>query len=185
MAQTKRVKFVTNVGRCRYPYLHKPDKQFNPEGTYQCSLLVDDIKELQKQCKQLAKDEFGVKAKVRMPFSKDDETGENIVKVKSKFKPRFFDSDGAVINDDQIPVLFGGSVVRLGGFINPYAVSGNKGITLQLSKVQVIEPVSGNADTDGFDKVEGGYVAPEIAEDKFDDTEEQEESQEEQTADRF
>lgn len=181
MAQ--RVKFITNVGRCRYPYLHKPDVQFNPDGTYQCSLLVDDVKELQSQCKQIAKDEFGAKAKVRMPISKDDESGENIVKVKSKFKPKFFDSEGAVINDDQIPVLYGGSVVRLGGFISPYSVSGSKGITLQLSKVQVIEPVSSNSETDGFDKVEGGFVAPEITEEQFDD--ESKKVDEGQTADRF
>jgi len=183
MAQ-KRVKFVTSTGRCQYSYLTKPDVQFNLEGVYKVNLIVDDCKDLLDTCKQLAEEEFGKKGKYRLPISVDEDSGEHIIKIKSKYAPKFFDSNGQMLAGKQVPDLWGGSIVRIGGTINPYTVSGQKGITLQLNKVQVIEPVdaSTSQDSEGFDSVEGGFVASEATvEDTFDDKEEETKD----TADRF
>jgi len=102
------------------------------------------------------------------------------MKVKSKYAPKIYDSTGQLMLGDQIPQLWGGSTLKVGGYITTYSVSGSKGVSLQLTKVQVINPVSGNSD-DGFDSVDGGYVAEEITEEAFED----EEQVEVQKADRF
>ena len=84
----------------------------------------------------------------------------------------------------QIPNLWGGSTLKVGGFITTYTVSGSKGVSLQLTKVQVINPVSGGGDQDGFDSIDGGFVAQEITQEAFDDGVEQEVVHEAK-ADRF
>ena len=91
MAQ-KRVKFVTTTGRCQYPYLTKPDTQFDAEGVYKVNLIVDDCQDLLDTCKQLAEEEFGKKDKYRLPITKDEDSGEHLIKVKSKYAPQ--DSEG-------------------------------------------------------------------------------------------
>lgn len=186
MAQ-KRVKFVTEAGRCQYPYLTKPDTQFDQDGIYKVNLIVDDCKNLLDTCKQIAEEEFGKKKKYRLPITTDEDSGEHIIKLKSKYIPKFFDSNGQMIAGKQVPELWGGSIVRIGGTINPYQVSGQTGISLRLNKVQIIEPVdaSSTQDNEGFDSVEGGFIAEGINddEDTFDDTKEEEETKE--TADRF
>ena len=58
--------------------------------------------------------------------------------------------------------------MKVGGFITTYQVSGQKGISLQLTKVQIIDPVT-SGDDSGFDNVEGGFVAAATEEDSFDD----------------
>tara|TARA_B110000977_G_scaffold93973_1_gene124265 strand:+ start:126 stop:674 length:549 start_codon:yes stop_codon:yes gene_type:complete len=180
----QRVKFTSPVGTAVYPHLNTPDTQFNPEGVYKTSLSMEDCAELVDMCHNLAVEEFGAKAKFRMPFSQDEETGNTVLKVKSKYAPKIFDSSGQIMVGDQIPNLWGGSTLKVGGFITTYTVSGSKGVSLQLTKVQVINPVSGGGDQDGFDSIDGGFVAQEITQEAFDDGVEQEVVHEAK-ADRF
>jgi hypothetical protein len=185
----RRIKFITPAGTAVYPHLNKPDTQFNPDGVYKTSLSMENCDELIEACEALGKEEFGEKAKFRVPIARDEETGQMVMKCKSKYAPLIFDSKGEVMTGEQIPLLWGGSTLKLGGTISPYSVSGSKGISLQLKKVQVINPVGGGEDGDdsGFDSVDGGYLAKEITKEEFEDAE-QDAAEEEvvsQAASRF
>jgi hypothetical protein len=185
-----KVKFTTNTGRAQYPWLKTPDTAFGNAPKYKTNLIMDwnEASDLVDKIQELVTTTFSTDAdKVRLPYKTDDETGETVITVKSNYSPFFFDSKGQPLVDDQIPDIWGGSLIRVGGFIKPYQVSGQKGITLQLTKVQVIEPVSGGGDGGGFETVEGGFVAQQILQkDTPDNDSEAEEAMEEATAaDRF
>ena len=56
-----------------------------------------------------------------------------------------------------LPKLGGGSTIKMGGVFNCYTVSGSKGVSLMLDKVQVIDVVNGfGGDDGGFEAVDGG-----------------------------
>ena len=164
----QKVKFVSPEGRAKYPWLNKPDTQFDSNGVFKTSLIIEDSKAFVKQLNDIAKEEFGAKAKIKLPYDTDEETNETFIKVKSKYQPKFYDSTGQILTGNQVPNLWGGSVIKVGGFITTYQVSGQKGISLQLTKVQIIDPVT-SGDDSGFDNVEGGFVAAATEEDSFDD----------------
>ena len=144
----KRQNFVTHKGTAQYPWLNKADTQFDSDGVFKTNLLVpqDQAKGLVDQLTQIAKDEFGAKASgARMPYKVDEETGMMSIISKSKFQPKFFDSKGQVVTNPP-----------------PLYVTGNNGISLRLTKVQIIEPVSQvGAGMDGFEAEEDGFVAEE------------------------
>ena len=168
MAQNSRVAFTTTVGRAQYPWLNTPDSAFGGEPKYKTNLVLEDSAALTKLITDAARQEFGAKAdSARMPFDLDEDTGECIVKVKSKYAPAFFDATGQEIFGAQIPALYGGSVLRVGGWASPYSVSGTNGVSLQLTRVQIITPVSsssGGGDGSGFGSVEGGFTAADVME---------------------
>ena len=182
MAQVKRVPFNSGSGRAQYPWLNEPDTAFGNDPRYKTNLIADDASALIAKIEALAEEEFGKDwKKVRMPFVRDEDTGEVILKTKSKYAPLFYDSAGSDLVGQQVPKLWGGSVIKIGGYMVPYTVSGSKGISLQLTKVQVINPVSSGEKKDGgFEAVEGGYVADDIMQEAFDNDEE-----ETTTPDRF
>lgn len=159
MAQ--RQTFVTHKGTAQYPWLNKADTQFDPEGVFKTNLLVpqDQAKDLMDKLKEVAQDEFGKKANgARMPYKIDEETGMMAIIAKSKFQPKFFDSKGQVVTNP--PNIFGGSIIKIGGVISPYTVTGNNGISLRLTKVQIIEPVSQTGSgLDGFEAEDDGFIA--------------------------
>lgn len=178
----QRLKFTSPSGTAVYPHLNKPDTQFNPDGVYKTDLSLEDCQELMDMAHNLAVDEFGATAKFKMPFKVDEETGQTLLRVKSKYAPKIYDSTGEILVGAQIPLMWGGSTLKVGGFMTTYTVSGTKGVSLQLTKVQVINPVGGGTSSnDGFDSVEGGYVAEEITKEAFEDVVEQTEAQ----ADKF
>ena len=115
-----------------------------------------DATPLMELIKQVKSDNFAPKDKVHLPYSKDDETGEIIFKVQSKYKPKYVDSSGSPIPEDKVPLMFGGSELKAKGMLDPYSGS-SKGISMRLSAVQVIKPVAGS--DDNFESVDGGYVA--------------------------
>mgnify|MGYP000678068769 CR=1 FL=1 len=160
----KRQTFTTHKGTAQYPWLNKADTQFDSDGVYKTNLLIpkDQAKDLIEKLTEIAKDEFGAKASgARMPFKVDDETGMMSIISKSKFQPKFFDSKGQVVTNP--PPLYGGSIIKIGGVISPYTVTGNNGISLRLTKVQIIEPVSQvGADSEGFEAEDDGFVAEEF-----------------------
>ncbi len=178
-----KISFTTSVGRAHYPWLNKPDTAFGNEPKYKTGLILEEKDKLLTQIRDVAVDEFGAKAanKAHLPFKTDEETGETILTTKSKYAPAFFDSSGQNLVDAQVPQLRSGSELRVGGFIAPYSVNGKNGISLQLTRVQVVNPVGGGEGQDGFDAVEGGFVGDELTQEAFD----AESVSEEATADRF
>ena len=189
----KKVKFTSPQGRAQYPWLNEPDTAFGGEPKYKTNLIVQDAAGLVSQLEKIAEEQFGSEwSKARMPFKTDDETGETVFITKSKYVPHFFDSKGQNLVGTQVPKLWGGSVLKVGGYIAPYTVSGSPGITLQLTRVQVIDPVSssgGGSNGEGFEAVsEGGFVGEDvITQETFDATEEEdlETAQVAASADRF
>ena len=157
-----RTNFRTYKGRAVYPWLNQPDTKFHkPDGIYKCGLRVpgDQAKEIMEAAMILAKEALGKKAdNARMPWERDEETGEIVFKTKSKYKPKFHDSKGSVIPENSIPPMYGGSVLKLKGTMTPYDTGSNWGVTMNLTAVQIIEPVSQPQDSDGFDAEEGGFV---------------------------
>jgi hypothetical protein len=183
MAQVNKVKFISDQGRAQYPWLNRPDTAFGGEPKYKTRLIVEDGSELRQLCSEVAEEEFGSKAsRSRMPFDIDEDTGETVLRVSSKYAPMFFDATGQPLVEKQVPNLWAGSILRIGGYAAPYTVNGATGVSLQLTKVQVIEPVQGSGA--GFEAVEGGFVASEMTQDDF-DNEEQVLAEETEPADRF
>ena len=161
--KTKKATFKTPQGIAQYPYLNKPDTQFDSDGIYKVNVRLpsDKAKQLIDAVRNAAKEAFGDKAKSAiLPFSNDEETGDIIVKTKSKYQPAICDSSGAVIPSHSLPTIFGGSEVKVAGTLFPYNAGGRHGISLQLGAVQVIK-LSENSNTVGiqFGAVEGGFVA--------------------------
>ena len=163
MSTKQKTIFITQKGFAQYPWLNKPDTQFDPDGVYKCNLIVptDQTKELKAAVKKVAEEEFGKDKfkNARMPFKIDEETGHTVIVTKSKFEPKFCDATGNIITCD-VPKLWGGSTLKLAGYISPYSAAGNIGISLHLTKVQIINPVGGDAD-DGitFGEEKDGFVA--------------------------
>ena len=172
---TQRQTFVTHKGTAQYPWLNIADTQFDADGVYKTNLLVpqDQAKELTDRLSEIAQDEFGKKAgNARMPYKIDEETGMMAIIAKSKFQPKFFDSKGQVVSNP--PNLFGGSVIKIGGVISPYTVTGKNGISLRLTKVQIIEPVSQTGSgLDGFEAEDDGFVAEEFTNEDTDEKEDE------------
>lgn len=173
MAQAK-LPYQTNKGRAQYPWLTSPDTKYDSDGVYHTSLIVpaDQAKAIIDQVKEFAKDEMGKKAQTaQMPFKSDPVTGEIVFTAKTKFEPKFYDSSGAILVGNKIPKLYRGSVLKLGGNFTIYDLGSNHGVKMNLSKVQVIELGDPNQDdSEGFDAVEGGFIAQAVAADTFDDS---------------
>ena len=160
---TSRVNYLTYKGRAYYPWLQTPDTQFHDEGVYKTGLKVpaDQATEIMEAAKAVAVEALGAKRAdgCRYPWKADEETGEIVFTAKSRYKPKFFDSKGMLIPEGQVPRLYSGSVLRLKGSITSYDKGANAGVLMNLSEVQVIEPVTEPQGTsEGFDAVDGGYT---------------------------
>ncbi len=155
--------FKTPRGIAMYPYLNRPDTQFDTNGKYKVNLRMkkEDAKPLVDAVKKAAEEEFGAKAKsAKLPFKTDEDTGDLIVVTGSKFVPKMLDSQGTTIPPHNAPEIFGGSELILGGNMYAYNAGGSIGISMQLGGVQIIslaDSINGQGLT--FDKVEDGFVA--------------------------
>lgn len=137
----KTTPFKTPKGTAMYPWLNVADTQFNNEGIFKVNLRMspDEAKPIVDEIKEIAKEAFGNDAKTAtLPIKKDEDTGDVILMTKSKFKPRFVDSQGEQIAEDAVPTIFGGSELKVGGQLYPYKAGGRHGVSLQLGAVQII-----------------------------------------------
>jgi len=158
---TKKAPFQTPKGVSKYAWLNRPDDVFNKENPkYSVDLRVSeaDAKELMDAAKQVANDNFG-SSKCKMPFAKDDETGDVLFKIRSKYQPKFVDSQGSLIAPEDLPQIAGGTVLRVKGSFSPYSVQGN-GISMMMTAVQVVDLVEAKIE---FEPEEGGFVATQKA----------------------
>ena len=169
-----KINFTTTEGVAMYPWLNKPDTQFDANGQFKVNLRVsnDNAKEMKKLVMDAAKEAFGeAKAKTaQLPFKKDEETGDVVIVTKSKFRPKVADGTGKLINDNNVPPIHGGSTLKLSGNVYPYTAGGRHGVSLQLGAVQLIQLAEGSNASASFAPVEGAYVAPDMTqeEDSYD-----------------
>ena len=157
-----KITFSTPKGIAAYPYITRPDYEYNSEGLYKTKLKMPeaDAAPLMKTIKELADSEFGAKAKnARMPFTKVEDTGEIEFTTKSKFKPAVVDSTGKAIPEHSVPPIFGGSTLKVAGTLYAYNAGGNIGVSLQLGGVQIVELSEGGNGAVSFAAEEGGFVA--------------------------
>jgi hypothetical protein len=156
MAKIQKINFQTPIGVAKYPHLLKPDTAFDSEGKYKTELILplSDATPLMKIINDAAKEEHG-KSNYRVPYVKDEETGEVAFKFQSKFMPDFYDTSGQVVPPQQLPKIGGGSRLKLKGFLNVYQVSGSAGVAITLQAVQIVEAMQGMNGT-GFGAIEGG-----------------------------
>lgn len=166
---------TTPTGVALYPWLNKPDTEYNKDGEYKVNLvlsqkdakpIIDSINEIfSENIKNEMKKQNKKTIKTANPPYADEldddgkPTGNIIFKFKSKaaYKPAIFDASGeTVIN----PQIWGGSEIRVNAALYPYFVSTiGAGVSLKLRAVQVIALVEGSegAGRFGFEKT-SGYV---------------------------
>lgn len=174
----KYLKITTPLGIAKWPWLTKADTKFDAAGVYKTDLLLSssDTKSIASQLKAFYEKHFP-NTKGKMPYKKevDDtgkETGDYIFKFKTKNKPAVFDASGKPMKDVNV---FGGSKIKVSGTASPYSAAGNKGITLYLNAVQVIDLVTGDTGSSssfGFNAEEGyTHQAGETESVEFENTE--------------
>jgi hypothetical protein len=175
--------FTTPVGVANYPYISKPDTQFDAEGVYKVTLAVpeDEAKpvidlinaELLAGVKALKESKPKTKFKsAPLPYAKEldddgNETGNVLIKFKSKaaYKPSVFDAkNNPMINHN----IWGGSEIKVNGAIAFYSSpSIGQGVTLRLRAVQVIQYVEGSDGAGKFNfEEEDGYVTTSSSEEE-------------------
>ena len=166
----KKNPFVSGVGTARYAWIHpdRPDTAFNADGEYKLQLILDPkaAQRIMSVIDSVVADAFPSedKSKLSIPVDTEEETGNVILKMKSKFPPKYTDASGAPIVGSNIPNVWGGSTLQAYGNVKAYEVNKQqRGISLQLNTVQVIALVEGGK-PEGFEAVEG-YTAPAEAED--------------------
>ena len=166
------IAITTPTGVAQYPWLSKADTKWNEEGEFKTNLILSEadaepliktISDVFAENVKTTTEETGKAPKTATPpfaqeFGDDGKpTGNMIIRLKSKFKPKIFDASGKLMTESNI---WGGSEIRVNAQVVPYftALIGC-GVSLRLSAVQVIKYVEGgtnsNADNFGFNPVEG------------------------------
>ena len=171
MGNTK-VNFRSAEGIARYPRLTNAD-ELDDKFKTQLIMSAEAAKPLMAMCLEAGEEAFGPKGvdKLKMPWKIDEDTGDVVFVVKTKYQPKFVDGATTPIHFDNVPKIYSGSKLKVVGTIGDYELSKvNKGINLNLNKVQILSLSDGNFDDDGegFDAVEGGYVAPKVSKDADD-----------------
>ena len=169
----KNVRYTTNAGVAKYPWLNKPDTKFDSDGVYKVDLAFDkksDIAELHKLCAEAVKDAAirnKTKKMAKLPIfeevdDQENKTGRWIVRCKVKCrpdwdrKPKLFDASGK-----RIDVNVGGGTVMKANvelYVWDSRLDG-VGVTLQPRAIQIIDlvesEIGGSAETYGFVEEEG------------------------------
>ena len=155
------VKFVTAAFSAAYPSLDKPDTtSAYPSNAYEVTALLqqddtDTLKSLQEAINQAAKSEWpNAKADDYKSPLRNLEDGGIKVKFKSKSKPPMQDSGGNRLPDDV--KIFGGDLIRVAGSAKAYTVGPQKGVTLYLNNVRLVEKRA--TGSDDFGGPEDGFV---------------------------
>ena len=190
MSKMNYAKIVTPVGVSQFCWLNVPDTKFDETGHYKTNLIVNAkegqaiVKSINEEVKKAvtigAEKSNGKEVKkANLPFEEEyvegKPTGNLIFKFKTKAKimtkdgkvipnkVAIFDSQGKPMTDISI---WSGSEMKVSAELIPYftAMAG-AGVSLRLRAVQItklVEGVNANSAGHGFDKVEDGYVAPEV-----------------------
>jgi hypothetical protein len=193
----KNITITTPKGIAVYPWLNKADDKFG-DPVYKTDLKIELglTEDLTSKVDDVFADFFADKKESEsgnyadiyaedMPFYEEDGLLILRAKLNKQGKNRktqetwenkmaFFDSQGVPIPADRLPKIGGGSILRLGVEVNPYAMAEvvgkgkNKitnlkcGISLRIKAVMVIEArneaVAPSSSEFGFEAEEGGYA---------------------------
>lgn len=139
----------------KWAHLHQPDVYKN-KATHNITVPFDG--ELKKQLEEACAAVNGSKINGVQKKRADDPGTYIKFKTTSYIEQgRFPCVDSNAKETNVVP--FGGDTVRLR--LTPFVVvDDNNSVTFFLSGVQIINKVSSDLGTGGFDKVDGGYVAP-------------------------
>ena len=151
-------KYTSEIGSAIWPHLNEPDTRFNTDGEYNTKLTLPAETKLVKMVQDMLKAEFKKPLPNRpwqLPYEVDD-NGDFVFKFKSSYAPYFFDSRGKMLQAEDVPLLRSGCKLRIGGKMNAYEVSGRQGVSIKLSRIQIVEV--GDVES-GFDDLGDGYVA--------------------------
>ena len=158
-----------------FPHLTKPDEKYN---VYTANGVDDPNSAAMKAAKALiakAIETFGLDAEgLKLPLTKEMvkdpkapegakkpkkiASGKLVLKSKSQRAPALFDAKGNPIDPKAVNPR-GGTIARVQGFLSPYDMSGQEGISFTLTGVQIIKLVEGGFAAK-FDAYEGedGYT---------------------------
>lgn len=155
------------IAEAMYPFVVVPDTRFNPEGTYSIDLRLDpkenkdhnlflgNLKKSFESCVGKNKP-----YKPEIDKASEESTGLWIVKFKSKFGVKLFDSKGTLMDGTRKHNFIGNeSKIKISYTEGTYTQNGG-GLSLYLQAVQVIVLIEwdgGNAEDYGFGE-EKGYV---------------------------
>ena len=189
MAKNSYVKIVSPEGVSKYAWLTQPDTKFDKDGHYKVNLvvsaeeaqsLIKQIDDEMKKSLEIAKEKNkgkNIKA-ANVPYENETVEGKETGNIEFKFKRKaqviasdgkvipfkiaLFDSSGKPIIDTNV---WSGSKMKVSAELVPwYTAMAGAGVSLRLRAAQITELVeggAGSAEGYGFDKVEGGFVAPE------------------------
>ena len=153
------VRFATEPFSASFPSIHEPDTTSKyPSGKYEVSAFLDEaedaatIRIMRDAVKKAAEAEWpGINIEgIRSPLKQQDD-GRLRVTFKSKSKPTTQDAGGNALPQD---VLIGmGDLIRVAGNAKAYSTAGNKGVTLYLNAVRLIDKRSSD---DGSGEPFGG-----------------------------
>jgi hypothetical protein len=167
MAKKKAPVEVTPTGVAAYAWLDKPDTKFDDEGKYKITLVLpkdgegnkefaETLIEAHEKCGGHAGNcpvKDGDKPLGKADAPKEEFQGSFLVNAKSKFKPKFVDAKKVPLPEN-IRIM-SGDVVRAAFTRFDF----DRGMSLRLAAVQLIEKRSTGADASGaFDEVEGFTV---------------------------
>jgi len=146
----------TPKGEAIYPYIKRPDTQFDDKGKYKVALMVDptneEVASWLKELKALVP-EGG-----NSPIKVNDE-GKVIVNFSSQFAPKVYDADAKEIPLEGVPEIGPGTVCKIAYRENVWKVNRNEGLGLYLQGFQIIELSEYDG---GFEKEEGYTASPEV-----------------------
>jgi len=183
MAKNKLPIIISPKGYAAYAWLAKKDTKFNKEGVYKVTLVLDKenidegrlnygkeavpgqdwIKAVRQICKDAgATTDIGGDG---CPIKDGDKTGKEefagkyLLPVKSSYKPALIDTRGNEL-PPQVPV-YSGDLIKVA--LQPVAntVKGTTYVSLYLSKVMLIEKLTGGAGDVSMFGEEDGYQVSE------------------------
>ena len=170
MATPKSITATFGPFTLSFPNINKPDDKYL---VYTANGVEDPTSPEMKAAQAILKDaiaQFGLDTDgLKLPLSKQMvkdpndtskkpkkvATGKLIFKAKSKRPPMVVDAAGNPI-DVRNTFINGGTRARIQGFLKPYDMSGNEGISFTLTGIQIIELAERQSAS--FDAYEGGYV---------------------------
>ena len=162
----EKIVLLTPAAKTRYSHLNAPDTKFDRDGIYKTTLVLDqnheDTKTFVRQIEEAARTHFWADAaKVNLPLSTDEGTGELLFKAKTKFAPKFVDSEGVLLNAKTAPNVYSGSTVRMYVKLEPTEAKGQYYLSSFIQIVQILHVVEDSVGSQDFvfPTVEDGFKA--------------------------
>lgn len=166
MSVKDKIVVMTPVAKTRYSHLNQPDTKYDKDGVYKTTLVLDkdneETKAFVRQIEEAARACFGADAaKVHIPLETDEETGQLLFKAKTKFAPKFVDSEGVYLNPANVPNVYSGSTIRMYVKLDGTNAQGKDYLSSYIQVVQIIEVVEESMGSQDFSfpTVEEGFKA--------------------------